>query len=192
MNFNFIKAIIVRCIEIIIRPKEEWKKIKEENTPVLLLMRDFVFPLIILAVLTSMIGEYLRIAGTAFDQQLILLRGLRELAILTVSISLSIILVNEMLKTYHGSRNLDLAANLVGYSFVPLLIVSVLLGLSAWLYIVGLFALYLFYILFQGTPVLLQIAVEKQSNFSALASMVILMVYLMSSFVLSEIFKSFY
>jgi len=46
--------------------------------------------------------------------------------------------------------------------------------------------------LFQGTPVLLKIAVEKQSNFSALASMVILMVYLMSSFVLSEIFKSFY
>ena len=192
MNFSFIKGIFSRSIEIIRHPREEWKQIKEEKIPLFRLMTGFLLPLVGMAMVTSMIGEYARISGTAIDQQIIILRGLREFVILMISVSLSIIVVNAMIKTYGGTKNIQVAANLVIFSFVPLLLIAILLGLSAWLYILGLFALYLFYIFFQGTPIMLDIPPARQSNFSTLASMMILVIYMITSFVVLNIFKSFY
>lgn len=191
MIFSFIKEIFNRCVEIIVRPKEEWKRIKEESLTVFQLFRDFLFPLIAVSVVSSMIGSYIKMTETVFDSHVLILEGLREFLSLMTSLILSIFIVNELIKTYGGEKNIDIAANLVTYSYVPILLVSILLGLSSSLFILGLFSLYLFYIFFQGTPVMLNLPDEKQSNFSILSAMTILMIYLMVSFIIYSVFKTF-
>jgi hypothetical protein len=192
MNFNFIKEIFNRCIEIIAHPKEEWKRIKDEDLSLFQLFRDFLFPLITVSIITSMIGGMLRMSGVGFNSQVLLIEGLQEFLSLTISVSISILIVNEMMKTYGGVKNINIAANLVIYSSVPIFLVSILLGLSTWLYIIGLFSLFVFYIFYQGTPVMLDLPEERQSNFSILSAMSILIIYLLVSFIVSTAFKTFY
>jgi hypothetical protein len=192
MNFDFIKEIFNRCIEIIAHPKEEWKRIKDEDLSLFQLFRDFLFPLITVSIITSMIGGMLRMSGVGFNSQVLLIEGLQEFLSLTISFSINILIINELMKTYGGVKNINMAANLVIYSSVPIILVSILLGLSTWLYIIGLFSLFVFYIFYHGTPVMLDLPEERQSNFSILSAMTILIIYLLISFIISTAFKTFY
>ena len=57
MNLNlFIKNLFSRCIGIIGSPKTEWIKIKGEEGSFFQLVVNFLFPLLILTAVASMIG----------------------------------------------------------------------------------------------------------------------------------------
>lgn len=101
---------------------------------------------------------------------------------------MSILAINAMIKTFGGTPNVTQAAKLVVYSFVPGILVAIIFGMIPWFYILGLFFLYSFYIFFQGTPLMLDIPHERQSNFSTLSSTTILVIYLVISFILSSFF----
>jgi len=189
MNINlFIKNLFSRCIGIIASPKEEWIKIKEEEGSFFQLMANFLFPLLILTAVAAMIGSYFQMAGTGFSWDIIIVSGLRSVLSILISILMSILAINAMIKTFGGTPNLTQASKLVVYSFVPGILVAIIFGMIPWFYILGLFFLYSFYIFFHGTPLMLDIPQERQSNFSTLSSTTILVVYLMISFILSSFF----
>jgi len=189
MNINqFIKNLFSRCIGIIASPKEEWIKIKEEDGSFFQLMVNFLFPLLILTAVAAMIGSYFQMAGNGFSWDIIIVSGLRSVLSILISILMSILAINAMIKTFGGTPNLTQASMLVVYSFVPGILVAIIFGMIPWFYILGLFFLYSFYIFFHGTPVMLNIPTERQSNFSTLSSSTILIIYLMISFILSSFF----
>ena len=189
MNFNlFIKNLFSRCIGIIGSPKEEWIKIKAEDGSFFQLIANFFFPLLILTAVASMIGSYFQMAGNGFARDIILIAGFRPFLSILISVLLGILAVNAMIRTFGGTPNATQAAKLVVYSFVPGILVAIIFGMIPWFYILGLFFLYSFYIFFHGTPVMLNIPVERQSNFSTLSSTTILIIYLMISFILSSFF----
>lgn len=189
MNFNlFIKNLFLRCIGIIGSPKVEWIKIKEENDSFFQLIANFLFPLLLLAAVASMIGSYFQIIGNGFAPDVLIVSGLRPFLSILISVLISILAINAMIETFGGTSNLNQAAKLVVYSFVPGILVAIIFGMAPWFYILGLFFLYSFYIFYLGTPVLLNIPTERQSNFSTLSSTTILIIYLMVSFILSSFF----
>jgi len=189
MNFDlFIKNLFSRCIGIIVSPKVEWNKIKEEDGTFFQLIANFLLPLLLLTVLASMIGSYFQMLGTGFSPDVLVTSGLRMLLSISLSIVISILAINSMIRTFGGIPNINKAAKLVIYSFVPGILVAIIFGIIPWVYILGLFFLYSFYIFFLGTPVLLDIPPERQSNFSTLSSTTILIIYLMVSFILSSFF----
>lgn len=189
MNFNlFIKNLFSRCIGIIVSPKEEWIKIKEEDGSLFQVIANFLFPLLILTALASMIGSYFQMVGNGLARDIIVVSGLRPFLSILISILMSILAINAMIRTFGGTPNINLAAKLVVYSFVPGILVAIIFGMVPWLYILGLFFLYSFYIFFHGTPIMLNIPQERQSNFSMLSSTTILIIYLMISFILSSFF----
>ena len=189
MNFNqFIKHLFSRCTGIIASPKVEWHKIKEEEGSFFPLAVYFLFPLLILTSIASMVGSYLQMSGSGFARDIIIVAGLSSFLSFLISILVSILAVNAMIRTFGGTPNINQAAKLVVYSFVPGILVAIILGMIPWFYILGLFFLYSFYIFFQGTPVMLDIPPERQSNFSTLSSATILAIYLMISFILSSFF----
>lgn len=189
MNINlFIKNLFSRCIGIIASPKEEWIKIKEEDSSFFQLMANFLFPLLILTTVAAMIGSYFQMAANGFSWDIIIVSGLRSVLSILITILMSILAINAMIKTFGGSPNLTQASMLVVYSFVPGILVAIIFGMIPWFYILGLFFLYSFYIFFHGTPVMLNIPPERQSNFSTLSSSTILIIYLMISFILSSFF----
>jgi hypothetical protein len=189
MNFNqFIKNLFSRCAGIIASPKVEWNKIRQEDGSFFLLAVYFLFPLLILTSIASMIGSYFHMSASGFSRDLIIVAGLRPFLSILISILISILSVNSMIRTFGGTPNINQAAKLVVYSFVPGILVAIIFGMIPWFYILGLFFLYSFYIFFQGTPVMLDIPAERQSNFSTLSSTTILIIYLMISFILSSFF----
>jgi len=189
MNFNLlIKNLFSRCFGIIVSPKLEWIKIKEEEGSIYQLIANFLFPLLILTAIASMIGSYFQMIGNGFAWDIIIVSGLRSLLSFLVSILMSILAINAMIRTFGGTPNVTEASKLVVYSFVPGILVAIIFGMIPWFYILGLFFLYSFYIFFHGTPLMLDIPQERQSNFSTLSSTTILVIYLMISFVLSSFF----
>jgi len=189
MNFNlFIKNLFSRCIGIIVSPKLEWIKIKEEDGSFYQLIANFLFPLLILTAIASMIGSYFQMIGNGFALDIIIVAGLRSVLSILISILMSILAINAMIKTFGGTPNVTQASKLVVYSFVPGILVAIIFGMIPWFYILGLFFLYSFYIFFHGTPLMLDIPQERQSNFSTLSSTTILVIYLMISFILSSFF----
>lgn len=191
MKFNiFFKKLFSRCVAIIYSPKKEWTLIKEEDDSFLDLMTRFLFPLLVLMIASSMIGSYILMIGKEFAMDVLLSSALRQLSSILLSIVISIFAVNGMIGTFKGTPKLKNAAKLVIYSYVPGILVAVVLGIAPWFYILGLLFLYSFFIFFQGTPVMLDIPVERQSNFSTLSSTTMLVVYLMINLILSRVFDA--
>lgn len=189
MNFNkFIKNLFSRCIEIIRSPNEEWIKIKDEDGTFFQLITNFLLPLLFLTAVSSMIGSYLQMDGSEFEMSIVFVSGLRPFLSILISVLLSILAINTMIGTFGGTPDFNVASKLVIYSFVPGILVALVFGMAPWFYILGLFFLYSFYIFFLGTPVLLKIPAERQSNFSTLSSATILVIYLIISFILYSFF----
>jgi Yip1 domain len=191
MNFNiFIKNLFSRCIGIIASPKAEWIKIKEENDSIFQLLTNFLLPMLLITIVASIIGSYFQmiVAGEEFVSYVLIIAGLKPVLSILISIFISILAINAMIRTFGGTSDANLAAKLVVYSFVPGILVEIIFGVTTWFYILGLFFLYSFYLFFQGTPVLLDIPTERQSNFSTLSSATILVIYLMVGFILSSFF----
>ncbi len=189
MNFNLlIKNLFSRCIGIIVSPKLEWIKIKEEEGSFYQLIANFLFPLLMLTAIATMIGSYFQMIGNGFAWDIIIVSGFGSVLSILISILMSILAINAMIKTFGGTPNVIQASKLVVYSFVPGILVAIIFGMIPWFYILGLFFLYSFYIFFHGTPLMLDIPQERQSNFSTLSSTTILVIYLMISFILSSFF----
>lgn len=189
MNFNlFIKNLFSRCIGIIWSPKEEWIRIKEEDASFFQLTANFLLPLLLLTAVASMIGSYFQTDGNEIAVNIVVVSGLRPFLSILISILLSILAVNAMISTFGGTPDLNVASKLVIYSFVPGILIAIIFGMVPWFYILGLFFLYSFYIFFLGTPVLLNIPTERQSNFSTLSSTTILVIYLIVGFILYSFF----
>jgi hypothetical protein len=189
MNFNlFIKNLFSRCIGIIVSPKLEWIKIKEEDGSLFQLIANFLLPLLLLTVLASMIGSYFQVPGAGFAMDVLVTSGLRMLLSISLSIVISILAINSTIRTFGGTPNINLSAKLVVYSFVPGILAAIIFGMIPWFYIMGLFFLYSFYIFFHGTPIMLDIPQERQSNFSILSSTTILIIYILINFILSSFF----
>jgi len=189
MNLNlFIKNLFSRCIGIIASPKEEWHKIKDEDASFFQLIIYFLLPLLVLTAVSSMIGSYFQMVRTGFAPDILVISGLLPFFSILISVLLSILAVNPMIKTFGGTPNLIQTSKLVVYSFVPGILVTIIFGLIPWFYILGLFFLYSFFIFFHGTPLMLNIPHERQSNFSILSSATILVIYLLIRFMLTSFF----
>jgi len=189
MNFNpFIKNLFTKCIGIVRSPREEWIIIKTEEDSSFRLFAGFLLPLLLLTFVSSMIGSYSSMNDTTFDMAQVVVSGLKPFLSILSSVVISILAVNAMIRTFGGTPDLNRAAKLVIYSFVPGIIVAIIFGVAPSLYILGLFLLYSYYIFFLGTPVLLDIPTERQSKFSTLSSTTMFITYLIISFILYSFF----
>ena len=189
MNFRvFIQNLYLRCIGIIWSPKEDWARIKDVNDSLGQILVGFMLPLLLISAVTSMIGGYIHRGDTAWYSELLIIFSIRPVLSISLSIALSIPAINVMIGTFGGTPNFSQVSQLVIFSFFPVTFVTIILGMSPEIYIVGLFALYTFYIMHIGTQILSDIPSERQSNFSTLSSTMMLVTYLIINFILSAFF----
>jgi len=189
MNFRvFIQNLYLRCLGIIWSPKEEWTRIKEENESIWQMLVSFMLPLLIISAITSMIGGYIHRGDTGWNSGLLVIYGAIPVLSISLTIALSIPAINAMTGSFGGTPNFNQSSQLVIFSFLPVILVIIILGLSPEIYLIGLFALYSYFIMFIGTQVLPDIPPERQSNFSTLSSTMMLVIYLIINFILSAFF----
>ena len=189
MKFRLvIQNIYFRCLGIIGSPKEEWIKIREENNSIRQLLISFILLLMLITALASIIGGYIHRDGKHWSSALLVIAGLKPVLTISVSLWSSILAITPLIKTYGGKADPEISSKLVFFSSLPLILVTIVLGMEPELYLLGLFSLYLFYIMHFGVQELTEIPSEKRSNFSTLASTMILVIYLIANFILSAIF----
>ncbi|MHB8054512.1 MAG: Yip1 family protein [Candidatus Aminicenantales bacterium] len=151
--------IIERAKGIILKPKEEWVKIKGESTPVMTLFMNYVLILAAIPAVAQFIGYALigrRILsfgtfrwpiGTA------LVGAVVSYVLSVVSIYVAGFVINLLAPSFGSKPNLENAMKLVVYSMTPMWVAGIfyifpVLGLLAGL--VGLYGLYVLYLGFSN------------------------------------------
>jgi hypothetical protein len=179
MDFNkLLTGIVERCKELIINPKDEWKRIVEENNSMNLLFRDFLVPILIVSAMASVLGEILEKFSVGLDSGMIIIVGVREFFGFLISAYICIYVVDELVKLFGGEKNITKASGLVVYSLVPIIIVSIVIGLIPSLYAIGVFGLYSFYLFYLGVPVFYQIPENRFIGFIASSVLAMFAIFL--------------
>lgn len=189
MNFKqFIQNLYSRCFGLLRSPMDEWTRIKEEQDSIWQIIIKFILPLLMIAALASMVGGYIHREGNGWGSGMLIIAGLRPVLGISVALGICIPAISAMMGTFGGTPQLNTAAKLVFFTFIPVLLSIIILGIWPEVFIVGLFSLYSYYIIYFGTQVLADIPAERQSNFSMLAATMILVVYLIINFILTSFF----
>lgn len=144
--------LVDRAKNIILKPKDEWTLIDQEDTSVFTLYISYLLPL---ALITT-IAVFLRwgvfgasIIGPVFSL------GIKWAIINFTSIILcsviSTIIINELAPSFGSTKDFRKAAQLVIYAYTPMLLAGVFQAIPALgiLSIVGLYSIYLLYIGFK-------------------------------------------
>lgn len=191
MKFKlFIQNWYFRCLGIIGSPKGEWIKIKEENNSIFQLLINMAFPLLLIVGFATSLGTFIHREGNSLGPALLIIAGVMPILSISLSLGICILAIKAMLRTFGGFSDFDISTKLVLFTFIPVILVTIVLNLAPEVYLAGLFSLYSFYILHFGTQVLSGVPAERQSNFSTLSSMIILAVYLLVNYILSAIFSA--
>src|SRR5690625_4036659 len=129
--------LIDRAKGIILNPREEWQRIKEEQKSIRELLLYYALPLIVLSVLTGLIGN--GSLHVAFYQSITPL----------LALVIAAYVINELAEKFNATRNLNNAFKLVVYAATPALLAAIIANLSfllGWVSLFGLYGIYLFWI----------------------------------------------
>jgi len=193
MDFKKLASgIYERSKALILQPKDEWKNILEENVTMNLVVRNFLLPLLLLSTVASLLGRIIQKVNIGLDGNLLMADGLREFFGFLLSVYASTYLVNELVKSFGGAKNLRRSANLVIYSSAPSLIISMVTGLIPALYPLGVLGLYSFYLFYVGIPVLFEdIPEQKHVGFFITSVLLIILVFAFIRYFLTTFLMAF-
>ncbi|GET23914.1 Yip1 family protein [Prolixibacter sp. NT017] len=193
MDFKkLVSGIYERSKALILQPKDEWKNILEENVTMNLVVRNFLLPLLLLSTVASLLGRIIQKVNIGLDGNLLMADGLREFFGFLLSVYASTYLVNELVKSFGGAKNLRRSANLIIYSSAPTLIISMVTGLIPALYPLGVLGLYSFYIFYVGIPVLFEdIPEQKHIGFFITSVLLMILVFAFIRYFLTTFLMAF-
>lgn len=148
--------IVARVQGILLRPKDEWPKIKEESLTVSQMLTSYVMVLAAIPAIAQFIGYgivghrvpfygwYRLGIGTA------LIRGILSYVLTVASVYILHIVINALAQTFSSKQNPESAMKLAAYSMTPGLVAAAL-GIIPMLYfLIWIANLYGIYILYLG------------------------------------------
>lgn len=187
--------LVARVQNIILKPKEEWPKIKEEPTPVSSLFTSYAAVLAAIPAVANFIGMSLigrRIPFLGW-YRLNIPKGLIY-ALLTYLFSLAAVaivgfIIKALAPTFSSTPDLNQAMKLAVYSYTPGWVVGILYiipALSPLVILASLYGLYLLYLGF-ATP-LMETPKEKVIGYFLVSFVVSIIVFAVFSFIVGGLF----
>lgn len=189
MKISF-SNIITDIKELILNPKLFWISLKEKPNSQTKLLIGYLLPLLTAISIAVFLGEFFK--SSHFYVGFALLKSLRSVSLFFLQYLIAVFFTNELIKTFGGEKNIEIARNLVVYSIIPLLLVSIVTGLFPFLYIIDILGFYGFYIFWIGVKELLVFPENKQSSYSLIAIVVSFFVFSFLSITLSKLLTAYY
>ncbi|MBM3294401.1 MAG: YIP1 family protein [Candidatus Aminicenantes bacterium] len=187
--------LIGRVQAIILKPKDEWVKIKGESTPVMQLFMGYAVPLAAIAYLAMFIGEALigyRVPFLGWIR-IPFVRALLHAVVFYVLALASVyawgLIINALAGTFGSKPNLENAMKLAVYSATPLWIGGIfnLLPFLSWLgFLLGLYGLYVMYLGFK-TP-LMDTPPDKVVGYLVVSIVVYIVIFAVVAVIIGAIF----
>lgn len=187
--------IVARVQGILLKPKEEWPKIKEESQSVSQILTSYVMILAAIPAIAQFIGYgivghripfygwYRMGIGTAF------VRSILSYALMVASAYLLHIVINALAQTFSSKQNPESAMKLAAYSLTPGWVASAL-SIIPMLYILVMIAsLYGVYILYLGLSAkLMETPKEKILSYLVVIIVITFVIMFVIGAILSTLF----
>lgn len=190
-----MQALIQRVQRILLQPVPTWADIDHERTDVLSLFKSYVMPLALIPALCGFIGmSLIGISLLGVTVRIPLVSGLVQMV---VSYALSLagvfvlgLVIDALAPMFGGQKNPIQAFKVAAYSCTAAFVGGVF-GLIPALSLLGLLAaLYSFYLLYTGLPVLMQSGRDKSLAYTAVVVVVALVLGLVMAGVSSLFTRS--
>lgn len=177
------KELFTRAFNLIRYTRKEWQKIVDEEDNSNAVINDFVLPMAGLCALTAFLGILFQ--GLGFEKALV--SAIISLGKSFGGVYLSFFILQESTKHFGLERNKTRFLQISGYSFVVIFVIDLVVKLIPELFFLPVLELYIFYIIWEASEVVLNISEEKRSQFVISASLLILF----SSFIIEKILLIF-
>lgn len=180
--------IVERAKGIILKPKEEWEKISQENTPNTTILTTYLIPLALIPAIASLIG-YGLIGYGPFSS---LPFGVKQAVIMLVTLIggayLTAFIIDTLAPSFGAEKNYNRAFALVVFAYTPQMVVGIFYILPALGVLALLAGLYGLYVLYLGIKPMMKAPDEKVTVYFIVSLVVVIVVYFVLSAILTSIF----
>jgi len=177
--------IIERARQIILKPKDEWTVIDQENTSIQELITTYLIPLALIPAVASLIGYgfFFKFHSLSFGIKY----GILSLITYVVGAILTAWIIDALAPSFGTVRDLRKSMQLVVYSYTPMMVVSVVMIFPVLSPIVLLAGLYSLYVLYLGFKPLLKTPDDKIMTYFVVSLVVLIVIYFVISTILTRI-----
>lgn len=173
-------------IKFIFSPAEAWTVVncrKNDRIPT-----SFLFPLWIVIILFALIGSWFLLPNGSFEL------GLKNALTQTISLFgayyISSFILNEYIAaTVPQKKNLRKAQNFIAYASALMYLINIVVAMFKDFFFLWIFSFYTFYIVSVGAEIFYRFNAQRRTQFSALATLLIIVMPLIIKYSLSLIVK---
>ncbi len=183
------RQLFQTCLSVLVEPTKFWQEEKEEIKAEAI-FKDYFLPLVLLVGLAVFIGELIKGSEILFSYAVA--KSVREVVSYILQYFLSVYLLNELLTSVGAVKNKLVVSRLVGYSFLPFLIVSFITGLFPGLYVLSVLGLYGIFLFVQGVKGSLNLLPENQNRYTMLGLLLIFLIFILLNVFSWKLLQAFY
>ena len=180
--------IVQRAKGIILKPKEEWETISQENSSTTSILTSYFIPLALIPAIASLIG-YGLIGYGPFSS---LAFGIKQAVIMLVTLIggayLTAFIIDVLAPSFGAEKNYNRAFALVVFAYTPQMVVGIFYILPVLGVLAMMAGLYGLYILYLGMKPMMKAPDDKVTVYFIISLVVVIVVYFILSSILSAVF----
>ena len=189
-SLNIIFQTLARVCNLMLHPGKEWKLIAEENRNRKTVYMRFVFPLLCLIAIASIIGTWLDTSREVYSAAYVLCHILLLWTSLSAGLYLSAFVITEIMTHQLGSRNHNSSFALMAYSSGAAYIAIIVVSLFPFFYELIVLAFYACYLYWQGIPYLIQTDEQKRLMYGLLSFIIVVLTYFLMFFFFGNVLRA--
>lgn len=181
-------GLIDRAKNILLKPKEEWEVIEQEEPNIGGLITGYALPLILLSAICTFIG--IAFIGSAYGNLGVsygLMNALMGLITAIVGLFVSAFVIDALAPSFGSQKNLGRAMQLVVYSGTAGWVAGILNIIPFLMIITWIGALYGIYLLYLGLPNMMKTPDDKRIIYMIVAFVVNILVFFVIGLILTPI-----
>ncbi|HEX4737956.1 MAG TPA: Yip1 family protein [Allosphingosinicella sp.] len=182
------RSIVDRVRNILTKPKLEWPVIDAEPTTIADIYRNYVVILAAIPAICSAIGLFLMGNGFFhFSASYIIGQAVLSYVLTLVGVYIFALILEALAPSFGGTKDRVKAFKLAAYSWTAAWVAGVLMIIPLLGILVLLAALYGFYLLYLGVPVLMKVPEDKSAVYTIAAVVAMIIIYFLISIITSRI-----
>jgi hypothetical protein len=180
-------SVSTRIKNLIVNPRSEWQIIATESISKRKVIRQFVWPLILLVGLCSVLGDVMAASRVYFSFAFVTTKALGVIGIGYAGMYLSGIIVNELNTSFNTKKNIDATFTIMAYSLSVYYVVEAFVMLLPFLRPIIVFQAFSVYLFWQGVTVVSETPEDNKAGFVVVSSLITLGVFIILNKILEQI-----
>jgi Yip1-like protein len=181
-------SLVDRVKNILMQPKAEWPVIDAEPTTIADIYRNYVVILAAIPAICTAIGLFLMGNGFFhFSASFILGQAILSYVMTLVGVYIFALILEALAPSFGGTKDRVKAFKLAAYSWTAAWVAGVVMIIPLLGILVLVAAIYGFYLLYLGVPVLMKVPEDKSVVYTVAAIVAMIIIYFLISIVTSRI-----